>query len=176
MFVRNLVLLALFSPRAGLIALAPISVMALCTLAFVSWQERSEVTLPRLALGSPLSIRKTATFGALFLLIEAAGSLGQRFFGQSGTVVVSLLGGFVSSASSTAAASLSAHKQIGYSAAALATVLASIASAAANLPIVYRQTKDRRLMKALLIISALVTGLGLLALALVNWAGWASNS
>jgi len=59
-----------------------------------------------LQLSSPVSIRKVLSFGSLFLLIEIAGALGKRFLGHHGVLVVSLLGGLVSSASTTAAAAL----------------------------------------------------------------------
>lgn len=170
MFVRNLTLLTIFNPRAGLLAAIPISVMAVATL-LVVWRHGSDYTpAPILAIGSPFSLRKVASFGALFLLIQILGSLGQRWLGEFGTVGVSVIGGFVSSASSTAAAaSLSAHRQITNSAAALATVLTSIASASVNLPIIYRRTRNAQLVKALVVISVVITGIGLAMLALVRY-------
>jgi uncharacterized membrane protein (DUF4010 family) len=122
-----------------------------------------------LRLGSPISLRQVATFGGIFLVIQIAGSLAQRFFGQSGAVVISGLGGLVSSASATAAAaSLSAHGQITSFIATLSTVVASAASALVNLPILYRQTRDRSMVSRLLVISAIITGTGLAALAIMH--------
>jgi uncharacterized membrane protein (DUF4010 family) len=165
MFGRNLVLLALFSPRAGLLALAPIGIMALGALGFISWQKPHSVVHPDLKIGSPISLQRVAVFGVFFVIIQAAGSLGQRLLGQYGTVIVSALGGLVSSASSTAAVgSLSAHGQIGYFAAALSTVVASVASALVNLPILYRRGWDRRMMGKLVLISGAITAMGLATL------------
>ena len=56
-----------------------------------------------------------------------------------------MIGGFVSSATSTvAAANLAAHGNVSASSAALGTILASMASALVNLPIIVRQATDRR--------------------------------
>lgn len=63
-------------------------------------------------------------------------------FGSSGLQVMSVLGGFVSSASTTAAAAnLAIHSKIVAAKAGTATVLASIASLLINLPIVQKQIR-----------------------------------
>lgn len=104
MFVRNLVVLAIFSPRAGLIALWPILAMAL-TSAGIAWrQNRGPQEAASLTIGSPVELRSIAGFGPVFVIIQVAGSLGQRFLGEYGTIGVSILGGLVSSASTTAVA------------------------------------------------------------------------
>src|SRR5580692_8169654 len=141
MFVRNLALLLIFSPSAGLIAALPIAVMALIAGGFVWRQRHSRIDSTQLTIGSPISLRQLASFTAIFVTIQAASSLGQRFLGQYGAVLVSALGGLASSASSTAvAASLSRHGQIPPMIAAVCAVLASVASTLVNLPIVYRET------------------------------------
>jgi uncharacterized membrane protein (DUF4010 family) len=74
-------------------------------------------------------------------------------------------GGLASSASSTAAvATLSEHGQIRPMIAAISTVLASVASTLVNLPIVYRATRDRILVRSLFFISLLITMFGLISL------------
>lgn len=172
MFVRNLTLLTIFSPSAGLIALWPILVMALSSTGFAWWQNRTPGVSPALRIGSPFEIRSIARFGLIFIIIQLAGSLGQRFLGTFGTIGVSILGGFVSSASTTAAAAaLAMHGRISPGAAALSTVVTSIASTLVNVPIVYRETKDRRLIRILLLISVAITVLGLSVLGLVDLLG-----
>jgi uncharacterized membrane protein (DUF4010 family) len=169
MFVRNLGLLLIFSPPAGLIAALPIAVMALIASGFVWSRRRARVDTAQLAMGSPLSIRQLASFGLIFVAIQAASTLGQRFLGQYGAVLASALGGFASSASSTAAiASLSKHRQVTPMAAAVSTVLASVASTLINLPIIYRETKDRASIRGLLLISLLITVLGLVSLGVLD--------
>jgi uncharacterized membrane protein (DUF4010 family) len=165
MFVRNLVLLSIFSAPAGLIALWPILAMA-GVAAAMGWRWRhAAIQGPPLELGSPLELRKVASFGLLFLLIQTAGALGQRLLGSSGIIVVSLIGGLASSASSTAAAAaLVAHARISPFEAATCTVLASIASMLVNLPIIYRQLRDRRLLRTLTFFSVGVALLGVAVL------------
>jgi uncharacterized membrane protein (DUF4010 family) len=165
MFARNLVLLAIFSLPAAMIALGPMVLMA-CTAAVIVWRQKGvTASSPSLHLGSPLKLQKVASFGLLFVFIQSLGSLGQRALGSSGIVVVSLIGGLASSASSTAAAAtLAAHGRISPREAAICTVLTSIASMLANLPIVYRQFRNRRLIWELALLSGAIGLLGSLAL------------
>ena len=87
-------------------------------------------------LSSPVSLKRVFTFAVLFLALEIAGTLAQRRFGSLGFLVVSICGGLVSSASTTAtAAALSAAGKIDPATAGLATVLTSISSALVNLPV-----------------------------------------
>jgi uncharacterized membrane protein (DUF4010 family) len=168
MFTRNLALLAIFSPAAGLLALWPILAMA-CTSAVIVWRQKgaSTTAFPSLQLKSPLELQKVTSFGLLFVFIQSAGSLGQRLLGSSGTVVVSIVGGLASSASSTAAAAtLAAHGRISPREACLCTVLTSIASMLANLPVVYRQFRSRRLILRLFLLSGAIGLLGGGALAI----------
>jgi uncharacterized membrane protein (DUF4010 family) len=119
----------------------------------------------QLEIGSPISVRRLVSFGAIFVVIQVAATLGQRLLGQYGAVLVSAVGGLASSASSTAAvASLSQRGDVQPIVAALATVLASVSSMLANLPIVYRETRDRVLIRNLLAIFLLIAALGLIAL------------
>jgi uncharacterized membrane protein (DUF4010 family) len=65
----------------------------------------------------------------LFLLISTIGTVGARFLGKYGFLIVSLFGGLVSSASTTAAAAnLTVHGRLSPQAAAVAAILASVAS------------------------------------------------
>ena len=157
MFVRNLALLAVFAPKAVAVALVPIAVMSGGAIGLV-WLNRS-ATEPNheLKLSSPVSIRKILSFGTLFLSIEIAGAIGKRYFGHYGVLIVSLLGGLVSSASTTAAAALlAAHGETAPYIAGMATVVTSIASAASNLPVIYRVTGNARLTRRLAIRTAIV--------------------
>jgi uncharacterized membrane protein (DUF4010 family) len=165
MFVRNLALLLIFSPPAGFIAAVPIAIMALSAATFIWRNGRAPVDSAGLAIGSPVSLRQLVSFGTIFVIIQVAGSLGQRLLGEYGAVIVSALGGLASSASSTAAvATLSEHGQIRPMTAAISTVLASVASTLVNLPIVYRATRDRILVRNLFFISLLITMFGLISL------------
>jgi uncharacterized membrane protein (DUF4010 family) len=161
MFVRNLALLAIFSPAAAAIAILPIAVMSGGSIALVWFNRAPAAPQHDLHLSSPVSIRKVFSFGSLFLLIEIAGALGKRFLGHYGVLVVSLLGGLVSSASTTAAAALlAAHGETVPYIAGMAAIVASIASAASNLPVIYRVTGNGRLVRRLSLSTVLVVVAG----------------
>jgi len=162
MFVRNLLVLAIFNAHAAELALLPVALMSVAATAYSWWTRPKRSDAPALQIGSPFEIRKIISFGLLFIAIEIAGSLGQRLLGTTGTVAVSVLGGLVSSASATAAAAtLSAHGAIGADTAALCTIVASIASAMANVPIVYRAFRNGRLMRRLVLVSSVISLIGL---------------
>lgn len=141
MFARNLLLLAIFSPRALAEAAPPLVAMSLVAMGFAYSMHRAQrAPAPaHIGLGSPVSLKRVFTFGVLFIAIAIFGTIAQRFLGDSGVLVVSAIGGFVSSAGTTAAAANMAHTgKITPAFAGLSTVLASITSAAVNLPIIFK--------------------------------------
>ena len=90
------------------------------------------------------------SFAALFLLIQILSTLAQRHLGKIGFLGISVLGGLVSSAStSAAAANMVGHQQMRAVVASEGVVLASVASALINLPILYRNVKNPGLLKRL---------------------------
>jgi uncharacterized membrane protein (DUF4010 family) len=105
MFARNLLILALFSPKAVLTAVGPIFAMTVLALIFVR-RERAgmENSAGEIDLESPVSLKRVLTFAGLFLLIQIVSTLGGRYFGKIGFLGISVLGGLVSSASTSAAA------------------------------------------------------------------------
>jgi uncharacterized membrane protein (DUF4010 family) len=163
MFVRNIVLLALFSPPSVADAFLPLGVMAGAQL-FMAWLGRvAEVQAPSsIKLSSPVSLMRVGKFGGLFLALACISTLAQRYFGSFGFLVISMLGGVISSASATAtAASLAASNQVTPAMAGMATVLAGISSALVSLPLVYQETRDRRLTRRLALITCSTSLLGL---------------
>jgi len=166
MFVRNLLILAIFSPASLAIAIWPLLAMTAGAL-FFAWKkrERSSEPVRSLRLDSPVSLRHVLYFGGLFVIMEIVGTVGARFLGKFGFLALSLLGGAVSSASTTAAAATMAiHGKLPAEVAGVATVFASIASALVNLPLIQRQTHDRRLTRSLAAISLLLVAAGLVVL------------
>jgi uncharacterized membrane protein (DUF4010 family) len=168
MLFRNLLLLAIFAPSAAIIAVVPLAAMGLVALLAVWFSRKREPTHGGdMGLSSPLGVGRVLKFGLLFLVIQIMGSLANRFLGNLGFLGVSVIGGFVSSATSTvAAANLAAHGSVSASSAALATILASMASALVNLPIIVRKTTDRRVVSTLtaFTVAQLVAGLSCVAL------------
>ncbi len=99
-----------------------------------------------LQLTSPFSLPSTLKFAAIFLIIQVIGGVAQDSFGKYGLYVISIIGGFVSSASAVASAgSLAIHGKVSYSVAGVASVLASLSSSGMTATIVYRLSGHGRL-------------------------------
>jgi uncharacterized membrane protein (DUF4010 family) len=140
MFSRNLLLLAILCPKAVLPAIAPIAAMGATAAIFafrLNGHQKNAVGSPNLS--SPVSLPRLAAFGFFFLAIQVAGGLAQRFLGGLGLLGTSVIGGLISSASTTAAAAnLAARGQATVEIAALATILTSMVSVAMNMSITLR--------------------------------------
>lgn len=165
MFARNLILSTLFSPASISATLIPLLAMVFAAGLWM-WRDRSlEENAPgALTLSSPISLRKVLRFGMLFIAIQISGSLLTRLFGTSGMLAVSAVGGLVSSASTTAAAATMAmHGKISPSVAGSATVVASLASAAVNLPIAWRTTQSKPILRRLTLETTSVLAVGIAA-------------
>ncbi len=167
MFARNAVLLLIFAPRALFTALLPLVCMCIPTaVELVLGHRRQEEGKGELSLSSPLSLKKVLRFALFFVVIEIVGSLAVRYAGHLGFLVVSVIGGFVSSASATAAAaSLAVHGSVSLWAAGTGAVLASMASAIVNVPLVSRGSRDSRATRRVLLITVLQVLIGAAALA-----------
>lgn len=167
MFVRNFVLLGLFARSAVKFAAFPLFLMALIA-AYFALRERgadTESEEVELHLASPVSLRKVLSFGALFLVIQVLGTAAVRWLGNGGFLLVSFVGGIVSSASATAAAAnMVQHGSVTAMGAAMATVLTSIASQGTNLPIVRRHIKDEKVVRDIMLATALQTAVGVAAM------------
>jgi uncharacterized membrane protein (DUF4010 family) len=172
MFVRNAILLGLFGRSAVRFAVVPLLAMMIVAACF-AFRRRGVETDPKeleLHLVSPVSLKKVTRFGLLFLTIQIVGTLAVRWLGNSGVLLVSIIGGTVSSASTTAAAAnLLTHGNISALQAGTATVLTSIASTAMNLPIVKRQIKDKRIVREIMFVTALQGAVGIAALFCERW-------
>jgi uncharacterized membrane protein (DUF4010 family) len=166
MFVRNLALLAIFAHPALVTAIGPLVAMSAVT-AVILWRSRSNPADPAAAitLSSPLSIKRVLQFGTFFLAIEVVGNIASRAFGNWGFLAVSAIGGLFSSASAAvAAANLATRGAVPPNSAGIAVVLASMASAVVNIPLVARQTKDHNITSRLSILTALQIIAGVTAL------------
>src|SRR6202034_4944581 len=103
-------------------------------------------------------------FGILFISIDVAGTLLTRYFGSYGMLATGVFGGLVSSASTTAAAAtLAMHGNISPALAGSTTVLASLSSAAVNLPIVWRAAKNKEVVRRLSVEVFTVIAMGVAA-------------
>jgi uncharacterized membrane protein (DUF4010 family) len=160
MFARNAVLLLLFGPLALRSAGLPLAAMA--TIAgLLAWRGRAAGTAVTLRLDSPVSFRRVFEFGALFLAVEVAGTLGDRYLGHYGFYAVSIIGGIFNSASTTVAAGQMLHSgTLGAATAGIATVLASMTSAVDNTILMNRAAGDPASTRLLRLRMALVVAAG----------------
>jgi len=147
MFIRNIVLLAVFAPRALLTAIGPIFAMA-CVALLLRTGKPDDEPGRELTLGSPVSLRRVLAYGLLFIAIEVVGTLAQRAFGNVGFLVASGISGIASSASAAAAAAnLSASGKITPELAGTATVIVSMVSALTNVPLVFKRLSRTLLLR-----------------------------
>lgn len=167
MFLRNAILLALFGRAALRFAAVPLLAMAVVA-SYFCFRRRDAAVDPKkleLHLDSPVSLEKVASFGIIFLAVQSIGTLAIRWLGNSGVLLVSIIGGGVSSASTTAAsANLLSRGNITPLQTATATVLTSIASTAMSLPIAIRQIRSKAVTREIVFATILQAIAGLTAL------------
>jgi uncharacterized membrane protein (DUF4010 family) len=171
MFARNLLILALFSPSAVLTAAGPIAAMTVLALIFIRREKAGMQDAPgEIHLESPVSLKRVLSFAALFLLIQIVSTLGERYLGKIGFLGISILGGLVSSAStSAAAANMVGHGEMRAALAGYGVVLASVASALVNLPIIHRNVKNPSVSRRLTILTVVLSLVGLACLVLEQY-------
>jgi uncharacterized membrane protein (DUF4010 family) len=168
MFVRNLLILAIFAPPAVISAAGPLAIM-ISAAALCIWLQRKarQTSVGSIHLSSPLSLRKVFRFGLIFIAIQILGTLGQRYLGHFGFLLVSIVGGLVSSASTAgAAATLAMRHSIDMQTAGLATVLTSMTSALSNLPLVHQQIRQWAITRKMIVLSCAIVGLGIITMLL----------
>src|SRR5580658_6332653 len=165
MFLRNFIILAIFAPGAIRTAAIPLVAMSLVAAYWVYRDRHRATDIEKevsIDVGSPVSLRKVASFALLFLILQIVATLGQRWLGNAGFQIVSVLGGLFSSASTTAAAAnMAMHGHVAQSQAGIAVILTSISSALINLPLVQRQAKLRSQLRGLVLSSALQAIIGI---------------
>jgi uncharacterized membrane protein (DUF4010 family) len=170
MFFRNFIILAIFAQGAIRTAAIPLVAMSLVAAYWVYRDRHRAADIEEgvaIEVGSPVSLRKVSSFALLFLILQIVATLGQRWIGNAGFQIVSVLGGLFSSASTTAAAAnMAMHGHVAQSQAGVAVVLTSISSALVNLPIVQRQAKLRPQMRKLIASSVLQLVIGIAVLLL----------
>lgn len=121
---------------------------------------------PEVHLASPFSLTAALKFVLLFLVLQEAGGLAQAALGDAGFYAVSLVGGLVSSGSAVASAgALAARGAVSSEVAGTGAVIAALASAAVNLPLVARIAGDPALLRRLGGALALVLAAGLFGVA-----------
>jgi uncharacterized membrane protein (DUF4010 family) len=171
MFARNLIILLLFSPVSITSTFLPLLAMSVVAGLWI-WkdyiQDRDAPSkIPAIQLASPISIKNVLSFGLLFVIIAIGGTLLTKIFGNYGIMATGFFGGFVSSASTTAAAStMASHGKISAALAGSVTIVTSLTSALVSLPIVWKIIKDKSAVKKLTfqLITVLLVGIAVVML------------
>jgi uncharacterized membrane protein (DUF4010 family) len=171
MFARNLIILMLFAPAAVPSAAGALIAMAIVALVFVRRTKEQAGDAPaEIHLESPVSVTRVIGFAGFFLAIQVVSTLGERYLGKFGFLVISILGGLVSSAStSAAAAAMAGHGEMSPRLAGAGVVLASVSSALVNLPIIHRNAKNPALSRRLTVLTAMLSVIGIAVLALQQY-------
>lgn len=166
MVARNGFLLGIIAAGALAAAAVPMSLMLVVSIALALMRRRdSETDIKTLPLESPFSLKAAVKFGLVFIALEVAGTLAQRFLGQAGFYIVSLVGGVVSSASAVAsAATLAERGSVSNLVAANGAVIASLASVLIDIPLVVRVCNNRRLSRQVAVALLSVTAAGLIGI------------
>jgi uncharacterized membrane protein (DUF4010 family) len=164
MLVRNGIILGLLAPEALVSAFAPLALMFAGAIVAALWDRRrreaheastlvsetpaSHVPPPVPVMTSPFSLSSALRFGAIFLLLQVAATLAQRLLGEPGLYVLSVAGGVLSSASTVAsAANLATAGSLAARVAGHSAIIASIASALVDLPLISRFGRDASLTR-----------------------------
>jgi uncharacterized membrane protein (DUF4010 family) len=168
MIIRNAVLLALLSPDALAFAAPSLLLMLITAGALTAFGRRGSSQDSSLAallpLQSPFSLISALKFGLLFLALNVVGTVAERLFGHFGFLGVSLAGGLISSASSVASAGELARTAIlPASVAGTGAVIASLASALVDLPVVARVARERPLTRRTAVALGLIVAVGMIA-------------
>lgn len=163
MYLRNALILAIFARSTLKVAALPFLGMTGVALYFARRKDATPIEgQVKLALSSPVSLRKVGVFAGLFLGIEIFGVLATRLVGHAGLSLVSAIGGLVSSASATAAAAtLAMGGRVAPEQAAIASVIAALVSTLVSLFLVRRQVRDASITYQLTVATVLQTTVGI---------------
>jgi len=162
MLLRNGFILGVFDVSALSYGWLAVSVMLAASALLAARIRIPETETAPLQMRSPISLRHALTFGVVFVAISLAGQIAFRWLGQPGFLVVAILGGLVSSASTSAAAGiLAAQGALSPAAAGYGVVLTSISSLVFHVPVAKMAGLDRRNTRRLAVLSAVILAAGL---------------
>jgi uncharacterized membrane protein (DUF4010 family) len=166
MLLRNGFILGVFDTRALSYGWFAVGVMLAASAVLAARVPVAEAETSPLHMRSPISVRHALMFGAVFVGITLAGQLAFRYFGQPGFLIVSVLGGLVSSASTSAAAGILASKgALNPDLAGYGVVVASMSSLIFHVPAAKMAGLDTKDTRHLAVLSAIILAAGLAGLA-----------
>ncbi|WP_424006145.1 MgtC/SapB family protein [Haloferax denitrificans] len=169
MALRNLSLVAVFVPELAVEVGVPLGLIVLVGVSYALYSLEWDVDLD-VAFESPFSLESALRFGVFFLLVLLASAAAQEYFGATGFVVTSFLGGLVSSGSVvTTAVTLYSGGTIGETTAVVGVLAGTAASIAVKVALA--ASVDRKLLGPVARRSALLVAAGLVGVVIVTTVG-----
>jgi len=166
MLLRNGFILGVFDLQALSYGWLSVGVMLVASALLAARIRVADTETAPLEMRSPISLRHALTFGIVFVAITIAGQLAYRWLGQPGFLLVSIVGGAVSSASTSAAAGILAAKgTLAPPLAGYGVVLASMSSLIFHIPTARMAGLGRKNTRQLAVLSAIILAVGLAGLA-----------
>ncbi|MBC9987495.1 MULTISPECIES: MgtC/SapB family protein [Haloferax] len=170
MALRNLSLVAVFVPELAVEVGVPLGLVALAGVGYALHSREWNVDLD-VAFESPFSLESALRFGVFFLLVLLASAAAQEYFGATGFVVTSFLGGLVSSGSVvTTAVTLYDGGTIGGTTAVVGVLAGTAASIAVKVALA--ASVDRELLGPVARRSALLVVAGVVGVVIVTTVGF----
>ncbi|RDZ45231.1 MgtC/SapB transporter [Haloferax sp. Atlit-10N] len=165
MALRNLSLVVVFVPELAVQVGIPLGLVALVGVGYALHSREWGVDLD-VAFESPFSLESALRFGVFFLLVLLASAAAQEYFGATGFVVTSFLGGLVSSGSVvTTAVTLYGGGNIDGTTAVVGVLAGTAASIAVKVALA--ASVDRELLGPVARRSALLVAAGVAGVAIV---------
>ncbi|WP_148414336.1 MgtC/SapB family protein [Haloferax sp. KTX1] len=166
MALRNLSLVAVFVPELAVEVGVPLGLIALVGVSYALHSREWGVDLD-VSFESPFSLESALRFGVFFLLVLLASAAAQEYFGATGFVVTSFLGGLVSSGSVvTTAVTLYGGGTIGETTAVVGVLAGTAASIAVKVALA--ASVDRELLGPVARRSALLVAAGVVGVVIVT--------
>ena len=166
MLLRNGFILGVFFTPALAYGWLAVGAMLAASVVLAARVRVADTETAPLEMRSPISLRYALTFGIVFVAIAIAEQLAYSRLGQPGFLLVAILGGLVSSASTSAAAGILAAKgALALPLAGYGVVLTSMSSLLFHVPTARLAGLDRRDTWQLAVLSAIILAAGLAGLA-----------
>ena len=166
MLLRNGFIVGVFAPQALAYGWLGVGVMLAASILLAARKNVPDTETAPLRMRSPISLQQALTFGVVFVAITLASQLAYRRLGQPGFLLVAVVGGLVSSASTSASAGiLAANGSLAPSLAGYGVVLASMASLVFNVAIAKFAGLDPNDARRFAALTAVILAVGLAGLA-----------
>lgn len=166
MLIRNGLILGIFASQALAYGWMSVALMLLASVVATSRIHIQDKETAPLRIQSPISLLHALSFGLLFVLITLTAQVARKLLGPAGFLLVTTLGGLVSSASTSAAAGILASKgALPPELAGYGVVLTSMASLIFHIPMAQMAGRNSEVTARLARLSIVILVAGFIGLA-----------